>query len=121
MVTVFEMIDKPPNELAEASPLVREVAEEAMEGGLADAVRIVDPEMIEVIVISSTLVVFWPIRVSRAAIIPSMLVKTADTLPPRVRVKAILVLFRHFHPNLVKPLMQEIQYLTTPEQVAQGV
>lgn len=90
------------------------------EGGLAEAVMMAEPAVIEVIVMTSTLVVLRPIMPSRAETIASILVMTAATLPPRVRLNAILVLFKHFHPYLVKPLIQEVQNLTTPEQVAQG-
>lgn len=38
----------------------------------------------------------------------------------KMMVKAILVSFWHFQPCLVKPVMQEVQYLGEPEQVAQG-
>lgn len=48
------MIGKPPKELAEVSPLEREDAAEVIEGGLADAVRMADPEVMDRIVIIST-------------------------------------------------------------------
>lgn len=54
VVTVVEVIGRPPKVPAEASPLEREVAAEAIEGGVPSKFRIADPEVIDVIVMSST-------------------------------------------------------------------
>lgn len=109
VVTDDEVTESPAKLLVDDSWFERLLAAVFRDEGLADAATIAEPEVIEVIVMTSTFVVFSPIMPSRAEMMLSISFKTVDTVVARVRLKTTLVLFKHFHPCLVKPLIQVVQ------------